>query len=121
MKAATLRVTVALTWIAGLSAIAAGFTAVSQQQTPRQVLQRTGLSVANALETPQASTSSTAEVVEFPPPLTPVDRFKRAATFWSTAIPIVANYYGIIGKIKMQEVLGTKMSDEEVEVSSFQC
>ena len=39
--------------------------------------------------------------VEFPPPQSAIDRFKRAATFWSTALPIVADYYGLISRIKM--------------------
>ncbi|CAB9500401.1 protein kinase UbiB [Seminavis robusta] len=53
--------------------------------------------------------------VEFPPPLSQIDRFKRAATFWSTAVPIVANYYGIIGKTKMRELMGQELDDEEIE------
>ena len=56
------------------------------------------------------------ESVDFPPPLSRVDRLKRAATFWTTVLPIVANYYGLIGSLKLQEVLGQKMSAEEVEV-----
>ena len=55
--------------------------------------------------------------VEFPPPLSSWDRTKRAATFYSTAIPIIANYYGLIGNIKIQELIGTeKFSEEEIEV-----
>lgn len=53
--------------------------------------------------------------VEFPPPLSAVDRLKRAATFYSTAIPIVANYYGLIGGIKLQELLGEAQTEEEIE------
>jgi hypothetical protein len=53
--------------------------------------------------------------VEFPPPLSPVDRFKRAATFWSTALPIVASYYGLISNLKLQELLGKSLSPEEVQ------
>jgi hypothetical protein len=56
------------------------------------------------------------ESVEFPPPLSTLDRMKRAATFWSTAIPVVANYYGLIGNIKLQEVLGSQVSDDDIEV-----
>ncbi|KAG7368184.1 ABC1 family-domain containing protein [Nitzschia inconspicua] len=55
------------------------------------------------------------ETIDFPPPLSTLDRMKRAATFWSTAIPIVANYYGLIGNIKLQELLGTKMTERDVE------
>ena len=57
------------------------------------------------------------DVVEFPPPLSPFDQFKRAASFWSTAVPIIANYYGLIGNVKLQELLGTSLDEENVEVS----
>lgn len=54
--------------------------------------------------------------VEFPPPLSKVDRLKRATTFWSTALPIVLNYYGLISRLKLQEVLrGEKLSETEEE------
>ena len=56
------------------------------------------------------------ESVEFPPPLSAFDRMQRAATFWSTAIPIVANYYGLIGNIKLQEVLGSQVAEDDIEV-----
>jgi aarF domain-containing kinase len=53
--------------------------------------------------------------VEFPPPLSTLGRLQRAATFWSVAIPIVAQYYGLISKIKLQEVLGSPLSSDQVE------
>jgi len=59
--------------------------------------------------------TTTIQDIEFPPPLGTMDRFKRAATFWSTAVPIVAQYYGIIGKTKMNELLGRKMTPAEIE------
>jgi aarF domain-containing kinase len=62
-----------------------------------------------------AAKPSTQSGVEFPPPLTTAQRLQRAATFWSTAIPIVASYYGLISRIKLQELLGDKLSDAEVE------
>lgn len=56
------------------------------------------------------------ESVEFPPPLSPVDRLKRGATFWSTAVPIIASYYGLISRIKLQElVLDNPMTEDEIE------
>ena len=53
--------------------------------------------------------------VEFPPPLSSFDRFKRAATFWSTCLPIVASYYGLIGQLKFQEIFGDKLTEELIE------
>lgn len=58
------------------------------------------------------------EPVSFPPPLSQLDRLKRAAVFWSKAVPIVANYYGLIGSIKLQEVMGENLDDETIEVRS---
>lgn len=55
------------------------------------------------------------ESFEFPPPLSAVDRLKRAATFWSTALPIVASYYGLISSIKMREILGQAPSAKDLE------
>ena len=55
------------------------------------------------------------EVIEFPPPLSSLDRFRRAATFWSTALPIVASYYGVLSQIKLREVLGQAPSDQDIE------
>lgn len=53
--------------------------------------------------------------VEFPPPLTPTESIQRAAKFWSTALPIVASYYGLINKVKLQEVLGKELSEDQIE------
>jgi aarF domain-containing kinase len=53
--------------------------------------------------------------IEFPPPLSSVDRLQRAVTFWSTAVPIVASYYGMIGNIKLQEILGKEVTEDEVQ------
>jgi hypothetical protein len=58
-------------------------------------------------------------MVEFPPPLSRVGRLTRAATFWSKALPIVANYYGLIANIKLQETMGEALGSDEIEVSSF--
>jgi len=56
------------------------------------------------------------ERVEFPPPLSKVDRLRRATTFWSTALPIVLSYYGLISRLKLQQVLrGEKLSETEEE------
>jgi aarF domain-containing kinase len=52
-------------------------------------------------------------IVEFPPPLSTTDRIQRAATFWSTAIPIVLTYYGLMTRIKLQELLGSPYTPEE--------
>ena len=58
------------------------------------------------------------ETVEFPPPISSFDRFKRAATFWSTALPIVANYYGLMSNLKLMELLGNPPTESDIEVSN---
>ena len=67
----------------------------------------------------ESSTTSTSDdamdTVEFPPPLSKLDRLQRAATFWSKALPIVANYYGLIGSLKLQEILGEPLAEEKIE------
>ncbi|CAJ1945277.1 unnamed protein product [Cylindrotheca closterium] len=55
------------------------------------------------------------EDVTFPPPLSQLDRLKRAAVFWSKAVPIVANYYGLIGTLKLQEIMGETLDEETIE------
>ena len=89
------------------------------------VVPKSRLSVASTqLDTTVGDSDTTSENdddsmldVEFPPPLSSWDRTKRAATFYSTAVPIIANYYGLIGNLKVQELLGKeKISEEEIEV-----
>jgi aarF domain-containing kinase len=41
------------------------------------------------------------EMVEFPPPLSLVQRLQRAATFWATAMPIIASYYGLMARLHL--------------------
>mmetsp|Transcript_276 Transcript_276/g.696 ORF Transcript_276/g.696 Transcript_276/m.696 type:complete len:613 (-) Transcript_276:264-2102(-) len=54
--------------------------------------------------------------VEFPPPLSSMDRTKRAATFYSTVVPIIANYAGLIANLKVQELMGTeRFTEAEIE------
>jgi hypothetical protein len=123
------RLHVATTTIAPLTSstdVVAPSTPTQQQQqedgatntnTVRGISSRTALSHENEqplINNDQLDTSSS---IEFPPPLSTLDRMKRAATFWSTTIPIVANYYGLIGNIKLQELLGNKMTEEDIEVS----
>ena len=61
---------------------------------------------------PQTSVES----VEFPPPLSKVDRLKRAAQFWSTAVPIIASYYGKMAEVKLREgLLGETLTQEDIE------
>lgn len=55
--------------------------------------------------------------VEFPPPLSSVDRFKRAAQFWSTAVPVIASYYGKAMEMQLrQELLGEIMTPDQIQL-----
>ena len=109
--------------LAGLQ-LSHGLTSVAPSTTHGRVgvVSKSQLFVASTQLEISASDSDTSdgdvvEDIEFPPPLSSWDRTKRAATFYSTAIPIVANYYGLIGNLKIQELLGTeRFTEEEIEV-----
>jgi aarF domain-containing kinase len=85
------------------------------------------IATANAFVVPPARTDSAAssfslnaattiESTEFPPPLSRVDRLKRAAQFWSTAVPIIASYYGKSLDLKLREgLLGQKLTEEQIQ------
>jgi hypothetical protein len=53
--------------------------------------------------------------VNFPPPLNKWDRFQRAAAFWASTVPIVAQYYGLVSQIKLQEIMGSTLTEEAIE------
>ena len=59
------------------------------------------------------------ESIQFPPPLGRAGRMKRAAEFWLNAAPIVASYYGLMGKVKLQELHGMTMTEREIEVRNW--
>jgi len=55
--------------------------------------------------------------VEFPPPLTKVQRLERAAKFWSSAIPIVLSYYSKSAELRAKEAFtGIKLTEDEKQL-----
>lgn len=57
---------------------------------------------------------STKATVEFPPPLTKVQRLERAAKFWSSAIPIVLSYYSKSAELLVKEAFtGVELTEDE--------
>lgn len=54
-----------------------------------------------------------AESVEFPAPLTTGQRFLRAATFWSTALPLLFTYYGMDTEIKLRQIILNECTSED--------
>ena len=63
-----------------------------------------------------SSSSLNSQDVEFPSEITRIDRIKRAAKFWSAAVPIVASYYGKSGELFMRETfLGERLSDDTAQ------
>jgi hypothetical protein len=54
--------------------------------------------------------------IEFPPPLDRAGRLKRAASFWLSTAPIVADYVGLMGKMKLENLQGMTKPNEEIEV-----
>ena len=95
--------------------------ALPTRNSRTSVVPTSRLSVATTqLEQSTSDSDDSIQDVEFPPPLSPWDRTKRAATFYSTAVPIIANYYGLIGNLKIQELLGTeRFSEEDIEVRAL--
>ena len=63
------------------------------------------------------ASSTTTSTLEFPPPLTKVQRLQRAAKFWSSAIPIVLSYYSKDAELRVKESFtGIKLTEEEEEL-----
>ena len=54
----------------------------------------------------------TDDKIEFPPPLTPIGRLKRAATFYLTALPIIASYYALMACLLISS---SKLTTNEIE------
>jgi hypothetical protein len=62
-----------------------------------------------------ASNTPLSNSVQFPPPLGKMERLKRAATFWASTAPIVVDYVGLLGHLKVQELHGMALSDHQEE------
>lgn len=61
--------------------------------------------------------TSTKTTVEFPPPLTKVQRLERAAKFWSSAIPIVLSYYSKSAELMVKEAFtGVELTEDEEQI-----
>ena len=70
-----------------------------------------------SINTEDASSTPTTTTLEFPPPLTKVQRLQRAAKFWSSAIPIVLSYYSKDAELRVKESFtGIKLTEEEEEL-----
>jgi aarF domain-containing kinase len=55
--------------------------------------------------------------VEFPPPLSKIDRLTRASKFWSSAIPIVLSYYSKGAELEFKRTFtGQSLTQEEEEI-----
>jgi len=55
--------------------------------------------------------------VEFPPPLTKMERLQRAAQFWSSALPIVLSYYSKDAELRVKESFtGQALTEKEQEI-----
>jgi hypothetical protein len=94
------------------------FTLSGHALIPSSLSSRSAIRAENSLfaSATLEATDDDIDSVEFPPPLSELGRFQRSALFWSKALPIVANYYGLIGSLKMQELLGENLAEETIEV-----
>eukprot|EP01083_Nonionella_stella_P250857 866189_1 len=81
--------------------------------------QTRGLAVSSPVEEEQTQdldvNASAGPTVDFPPPLSKIDRLKRAATFWSSALPIVLSYYSKSAELSFNEALTGETLTEEQE------
>lgn len=58
--------------------------------------------------------SSSSSSVDFPPPLTEIQRLQRAAKFWSSSLPIVLSYYSKSAELQLRQSLtGVPLSPSE--------
>lgn len=82
--------------------------------TPEAPAFSTALSASNSTYQSRDDANETDDVT-FPPPLTTTERLARAATFWSSALPIVASYYSLQNRLSLQSLLGRPLDDASVE------
>lgn len=108
---------VALATILAQPQSAYGFSFSSQKNLRAQRHALHASTAVEAVATSGVNNDDSDDSVDFPPPLSAFDRFARAVSFWSTAVPIVANYYGLIGSLKLKDILGDTKKEEEIEVS----
>ena len=68
-------------------------------------------------QTLESTNQETETEVEFPPALSKVDRLKRAAKFWSTAVPIILSYYSKSAELQFRnKLLGDVISEDEEKI-----
>lgn len=69
------------------------------------------------IESNNEDLTGTKTTVEFPPPLTKVQRLERAAKFWSSAIPIVLSYYSKSAELIVKEAFtGVELTEDEEQI-----
>lgn len=69
------------------------------------------------LQTFEATDQETETDVEFPSALSKVDRLKRAAKFWGTAVPIILSYYSKSVELEFRNnLLGDTISEDEEKI-----
>eukprot|EP00554_Chaetoceros_debilis_P009926 CAMPEP_0194104704 /NCGR_PEP_ID=MMETSP0150-20130528/5032_1 /TAXON_ID=122233 /ORGANISM="Chaetoceros debilis, Strain MM31A-1" /LENGTH=594 /DNA_ID=CAMNT_0038792341 /DNA_START=162 /DNA_END=1946 /DNA_ORIENTATION=+ len=76
-----------------------------------------GLAVSSPVEEGQGQDDSAGPTVDFPPPLSKIDALKRAAEFWSSALPIVLSYYSKSAELSFNEALTGETLTEEQQQS----
>ncbi|KAL7571549.1 hypothetical protein ACA910_020966 [Epithemia clementina (nom. ined.)] len=101
--------------------VASALESSSTESQQQQEQQPTTTSASSATSTTTTTTSrintKNVESVEFPPPLSASDRLKRSLEFYSTAVPVILNYYRLLWNIKWQQWLsgGSALTEQEIE------
>jgi aarF domain-containing kinase len=73
--------------------------------------------IAASTSAPEDQSSIDNVIVDFPPPLTNVERLQRAAKFWTAALPIVLSYYSKDAELRVKETFtGIPLTDIEKQI-----
>ena len=109
------RFCIAVLFISCLLSLVGSFCPSRFRTSARGVNHRNGLhhfAVGNVETNDNNIREEKSDVVEFPAPLSTAQRFLRAATFWSTALPLVASYYGLSAEIKLRQMILNECTSE---------
>jgi len=113
-----MRISLILLWMTSSSVLVSrsdAFVPSSIQKVPKSELSQSNSATPGSVE--ENENNNDVIGVEFPAPLSKVGRLKRAATFWSTAVPIIASYYGKYAEMKIREkVTGECLDEEECQI-----
>ena len=103
--------------VTGAKSLAITYATISPDNTATEVGSNNNDSDENSIDINSARNSDNKVTIEFPPPLTKVQRLQRAAKFWSSAIPIVLSYYSKSAELRVKEAFtGIELTEDEEQL-----